>query len=355
MDDKKFIGMYHNDSELMTKIDDLKNQGIDGENIYVIAQDDSDVTMFQGMKYGDVQTTPESWFDRFMNFLTGENHVRSMLKEAGVADGDMDNYYTEIQNGGKLLYVDEGELNRLHTRTDGSFGINNANVDPNLGGNRVSEYEENELDRPLYGNTSSAAFQDSNMYEGTDENYGRVGGEALRNESNYETPPNNYYGVQNRFDETDQFDRNMQEEKMRLREERLSVDKEEVERGEVTLHKDVVEEEQSFDVPVMREEVYVERRPVNEYESESDVNEFKMQQDDETIRVPITEERLEVTKKPYVSEEIVVGKRQVEDTETVNETVKREEARFEQSGEVDVQDEFVDEPTMRKKWDDERF
>ncbi|HEX5564334.1 MAG TPA: YsnF/AvaK domain-containing protein, partial [Sporosarcina sp.] len=140
-------------------------------------------------------------------------------------------------------------------------------------------------------------------------------------------------------------------------------DKEEVERGEVSLHKDVVEEEQSFDVPVMREEVYVERRPVNEYES--DVDEFKMMQDDETIRVPITEERLEVKKKPYVSEEIVVGKRQVEDTEMVNETVKREEARFEQSGNVDVQDEFIDEPTSgsnwedeptsRQKWDNERF
>ncbi|MGG0669649.1 YsnF/AvaK domain-containing protein [Lederbergia citrisecunda] len=350
MDDKKFIGMYHNDSELMTKIDDLKNQGIEGENIYVIAQDDSDVTMFQGMKYGDVQTTPESWFDRFMNFLTGENHVRSMLKEAGIADGDMDNYYNEIQNGGKLIYVDEGELNRLHTQSDGRFGIVDGATDPNLGANRVSEFEENELHRNDY---STGAFQNSNLYEGVNENFGRVGGEAIRNQTDYETPPNNYYGVQNRFDETDQFDRNMQEEKMRLREERLSVDKEEVERGEVTLHKDVVEEEQSFDVPVMREEVYIERRPVNEYDS--DVNGFIMQQDDESIRVPITEERLEVTKKPYVSEEIVVGKRQVEDTETVNETVKREEAHFEQSGEVDVQDEFVDEPTMRKKWDDDKF
>ncbi len=347
MEDKRFIGMYHNDSELMTKIDDLKDQGIAGENIYVIAQDDSDVTMFQGMKYGDVQTTPDSWFDRFMNFLTGENHVRSMLREADVPDSDMDNYYNEILNGGKLLYVDEGEMNTLHTRNDSSFGVLDEGVDPNLGGNRLSEFEENELHRSKY---STGAFQDSNLYEGNDEKFGRVGGEALRNHSDYETPPNNFA---DRVDRTHQFDRNMQEEKMRLREERLSVDKEEVERGEISLHKDVVEEEQSFDVPVSHEEVYVERRPVNEYES--DANEFKMQQDDATIRIPITEERLEVTKKPYVSEEIVVGKRQVEDIETVNETVKREEAHFEQSGEVDVQDEFIDEPTMRRKWDNDPY
>ncbi|GEN82473.1 hypothetical protein SLU01_07850 [Sporosarcina luteola] len=345
MNDKKFIGMYHNDSELMTKIDDLKAQGIDGENIYVIAQDESDVVMFQGMKYGDVQTKPESWFDRFMNFLTGENHVRSMLHDVGVADNDMDNYYTQIQNGGKLLYVDEGEVNRLHTKTDGSFSTLEAGgawTDPNLGGNQVTDFEANELSQPNYEKASSTgAFQDSHMYEGNEESFGRVGGEALRNENSA------------RFNETDRFDENLTEEKMRLREERLSVDKEEVERGEVTLHKDVVEEEQSLDVPVMREEVYVERRPVNEYET--DTTEFKMQQDDETIRVPITEERLEVTKKPYVSEEIVVGKRKVADTETVNETVRHEEARFEKSGEVDVQDEFIDEPTFRNKKDEESF
>lgn len=210
MDDKKvFIGMYHNDSELMTKIDDLKTQGIEGENIYVIAQDNSDVTMFQGMKYGDVQTTPESWFDRFMDFLTGENHVRSMLKEAGVADGDMDNYYNEIQNGGKLLYVDEGELNRLHTKSDGRFGVTGAGTDPNLGANRVSEFEENELTRSDYG-TSPAAFQESTFHDEVDRNVGRVGGESVRNEYDYETPPSNYYGVQNRFNENDQVDGTLQ-------------------------------------------------------------------------------------------------------------------------------------------------
>src|SRR5690606_29347311 len=106
-----------------------------------------------------------SWFDRFMNFLTGENHVRSMLQEAGVADGDMDNYYNEIQNGGKLLYVDEGELNRLHTAGDGRFGVMDEGVDPNLGANRLSEFEENELSNSNY---STGAFQDSNLHEGTD-------------------------------------------------------------------------------------------------------------------------------------------------------------------------------------------
>jgi stress response protein YsnF len=47
---------------------------------------------------------------------------------------------------------------------------------------------------------------------------------------------------------------------LKLREERLSVDKQTVKQGEVHLGKDVVTETQTIDVPVTREEVYVTRR-----------------------------------------------------------------------------------------------
>lgn len=149
MDKKVFIGMYHNDSELMDQIDELKTKGIEGENIYVIAEDDTDVAMFQGMKYGDVQTAPESWFDRFMDILTGSDHVRTMLQEVGVPEGDMDNYYEQIQSGGKLLYVDKGEMKNLHAQRGERFGMTNRGTDPNLGANAVTSYETEVYDNIL--------------------------------------------------------------------------------------------------------------------------------------------------------------------------------------------------------------
>ena len=74
------------------------------------------------------------------------------------------------------------------------------------------------------------------------------------------------------------------------------------------------EENQVVDIPVEREEGFVERRHVDDNKNvhaEDDVFEKRSRpfKDDETIRVPIKEERVEVTKKPVVSEEIVVGKR----------------------------------------------
>jgi len=51
---------------------------------------------------------------------------------------------------------------------------------------------------------------------------------------------------------------------LRLREERLNVTKERVQAGEVDLHKEVVTEQKTINVPVTREEVVIERHAVTD-------------------------------------------------------------------------------------------
>lgn len=123
------------------------------------------------------------------------------------------------------------------------------------------------------------------------------------------------------------------ERTLELREEELNVNKERVQTGEVEIHKDVVEEQKTIDVPVSRQEVYVDRRPVDGVRADAGTI-----GDDETIRVPIVEEKVEVTKKPVVNEELVIGKKEVQSTEQVVENVKREEAHIESDGDVDIDD-----------------
>lgn len=111
------------------------------------------------------------------------------------------------------------------------------------------------------------------------------------------------------------------EESVRLHEERVNVDKENVETGEASVDKHVVEETEEFDVPVEKEEVTIERRPVNEkVDSDFESNE------DDSVHVPLHEERVNVDKENVVSEEIVIKKNKVQDTEHVSENVRREEA-----------------------------
>jgi uncharacterized protein (TIGR02271 family) len=120
-------------------------------------------------------------------------------------------------------------------------------------------------------------------------------------------------------------------ETLELREEELRARKEQVETGHVQIGKEVVEEQRTLEVPVTREEVTIDRRPVDRQPSDAPIG-----SDSDTIRVPVREERVEVEKTPVVYEEVGVGKRQVTETQQVSETVRREEARVGQSGEANV-------------------
>lgn len=117
---------------------------------------------------------------------------------------------------------------------------------------------------------------------------------------------------------------------MRLREEKLDVSKHRVQTGEVTLHKDVIEETQSVDVPVTHEEVVVERRAVNAVPSDEPIGEA------ETITIPVSEERVDVDKDTVVTGEVSLRKRAVEETERVTETLRKEEAHVDVDGDPDV-------------------
>jgi uncharacterized protein (TIGR02271 family) len=120
-------------------------------------------------------------------------------------------------------------------------------------------------------------------------------------------------------------------ERIELREEELRAEKERVQAGEVRVRKEVVSEERTLEVPVSREEVIIERRPAAGGRTVSgDIEEG------EEVRIPLMEEEVRVEKTPVVREEVTLKKRQVQGTEQVSDTVRREEARIEQSGDTTI-------------------
>ena len=119
---------------------------------------------------------------------------------------------------------------------------------------------------------------------------------------------------------------------VRLREEELRAEKTPVQTGEVGLHKDVVTEQQTVEVPVTHEEVVVERHPV----AGRPAAKAPVGTGDEEIRVPVQEEQVRLEKQPTVYEEVNVRKQPVTETEQVSGTVRKEEARIEKEGDVDV-------------------
>jgi uncharacterized protein (TIGR02271 family) len=102
-------------------------------------------------------------------------------------------------------------------------------------------------------------------------------------------------------------------------EEELTAGTREREAGSVNVRKQVRTEREQLRVPKRREEVHVERVPVEGREApEAEIG------DDEVV-MPVTEEEVVVEKRPVVKEEIRVRKDVVQDEEVVEEDVRREE------------------------------
>ena len=108
-------------------------------------------------------------------------------------------------------------------------------------------------------------------------------------------------------------------------EEELTAGTREREAGALNVRKRVRIDHETVEAPTRHEEVTVERVPV---EGEATASEAEI--GDEEVRVPVTEEEVLMEKRPVAKEEIRVRKDVVEDVETVEEDVRREE--------VDVED-----------------
>jgi uncharacterized protein (TIGR02271 family) len=117
---------------------------------------------------------------------------------------------------------------------------------------------------------------------------------------------------------------------MQLREERLQVHKQPVQVGDVHVGKEVVRERQTREVPVTREEVVIERHAVDHQPSPTPIGPA------EVYYLPLLAEDVFLQKQTVVGEELVVGKRAVQETQPVSETVRREEAHIERAGQVNI-------------------
>lgn len=122
---------------------------------------------------------------------------------------------------------------------------------------------------------------------------------------------------------------------LELREETLRARKDTVEAGHVSIGKEVVEETRTVQVPLTREEVTIDRRPVNRRPSDEPISDSDSA---DVINVPVHEEEVVVEKQPVVYDEVRLGKRTVQETQRVSDAVRKEVIDVDATGDVDVSD-----------------
>jgi uncharacterized protein (TIGR02271 family) len=138
---------------------------------------------------------------------------------------------------------------------------------------------------------------------------------------------------------------NENEAHLTLAEEQLAIGKRSVQAGEVHVGKRVETHHEEHSVPVMHEEVSIERRPV------SGMTAAGHEIGEETIRVPVHEEEVVAEKRVVGKEELVVRKHEVQGEERVAADLRKEHAEIRREGDVNVRgnaDGLVDPDTRNR-------
>jgi uncharacterized protein (TIGR02271 family) len=108
---------------------------------------------------------------------------------------------------------------------------------------------------------------------------------------------------------------------LEAREEEVRVRKRPVQTGEAEVYKEVRTENRSIDVPVKKEELVIERHSLGRQPASGSVGER------ERVRVPLSEEQIDVEKRTVATEQVTVGKREREDEEHVDTTIRKEDIK----------------------------
>ena len=115
---------------------------------------------------------------------------------------------------------------------------------------------------------------------------------------------------------------------LQLRKEILETEKQRVQTGEVSVRKEVKTHTEHVKVPVSKEEVIIERKPVTtgsvHHSSEPISNASS-----EEIRIPLSEEKVEVNKVTIPKEEVIVKKETTHSQKEISEELREEEAKIE--------------------------
>ncbi|HYH82214.1 MAG TPA: PRC and DUF2382 domain-containing protein [Longimicrobium sp.] len=119
---------------------------------------------------------------------------------------------------------------------------------------------------------------------------------------------------------TDVRERVVDEERITLSEEELLVGTRTVSAGEVRVEKRVETEQVRESVPVTRDDVSVERRPLAPGAS------LERWEDEEGLHIPLVEEEMVIEKRLVAREELLIRKRRVTEEQVVEETLRKERA-----------------------------
>lgn len=276
---------FENHSDAERAVEALRDAGFNSAQIGVAhrAGPYSDTSSDSSTGTSVDQKTEGAW-DKFKNFFTGNPEPYADEQNRG------DLATREITDDGASSYPDDFHQN-----------LSNLSVDENRSRYMSHRFQRSESGAVVTVNADSRTAEAQEILS-------RYGADLGENAASYD------------YSQTGDRGQGQNLRNIQLLGEILRVHKDRVNRGEVRVRKEIITENQTVQVPVTREELVVERRPVSgETAAQGAIGQ------DQEIRIPLTEETASVEKSTVVREEVSVGKRSVQNVRDLSGDVRREE------------------------------
>ena len=113
---------------------------------------------------------------------------------------------------------------------------------------------------------------------------------------------------------------------LQIKKEQLDIAKKWIQTGKVKIHKETLTEEKNFTIPVIHEELIIEREAL----PSADVQ--RKNNTTEIICIPLSEEQVEFTKHKVILEDVSIYKYQIKELRHIEEILRREKAKIKVSG-----------------------
>ena len=134
MKTKQYIGTFYKEEELISKMDELHQQGHREEDFYIIVKEKSNLQLVRSQMDAEIATTKPSWIDRIRGNQGRDQEVNDLFGSLDLPADQVEVHKTEVEGGGFVLLLEVQDI-----QFDPHLNTDNTHPDVKV---RYGSYEE---------------------------------------------------------------------------------------------------------------------------------------------------------------------------------------------------------------------
>lgn len=107
MSEKRFVGTYDTKESLLSKMNELNENGYDEGELYVVTEQEDAVHVLKHETNVNVENGDASWLDNLQDDTSQGKDMKQALHDLGISDDEVGQAHAQLKQGGYVLVIDE--------------------------------------------------------------------------------------------------------------------------------------------------------------------------------------------------------------------------------------------------------